>query len=231
MYKLNRTGLEPGWRNLSCLVTGFYPRSTKISMRWFKNDVLLVKGIWSTGVRPNGNHTYQIQTGLVTDSDDAVYCCEVDYPEIKTWIAEWIPEPRNRLVPVLPLLAILVVITVVYCVRKWVPAGRPDQRMTVMVQEDPSPNDILLKDTSDTGSDNRRDEAYGSGDSCDVSTEELALLSRPRAEQQTGPPDTSCPRAEQQTGPPDNSCPRAEQQTGPPDTSLSPDSSLQTPAQ
>ncbi|XP_066525068.1 zinc-alpha-2-glycoprotein-like isoform X2 [Hoplias malabaricus] len=75
---------------LTCLATGFYPKDLKMRLRRFTTslpDHLLT----SSGVRPNGDGTYQLRKSVdVQEEDTAGYDCSVEHsslqePEIKPW--------------------------------------------------------------------------------------------------------------------------------------------------
>ncbi|KAM6899618.1 H-2 class I histocompatibility antigen, Q10 alpha chain-like [Xenentodon cancila] len=63
---------------LTCLATGFYPED--IVLRITRNGRLLTKsdGLQSSGVRPNGDETFQIRDSVeIMKSDESSYSCEV----------------------------------------------------------------------------------------------------------------------------------------------------------
>ncbi|KAL0966622.1 hypothetical protein UPYG_G00297560 [Umbra pygmaea] len=91
VYQVPRSLVKPGMVNLTCLITGFYPRSARIEMNLFRNNVLLpdTEGVQSSGVqslrvrssgvRPNEDHTYQLRkTVMVNASDHEVYRCYIN---------------------------------------------------------------------------------------------------------------------------------------------------------
>ncbi|KAG9281391.1 H-2 class I histocompatibility antigen, Q9 alpha chain-like, partial [Astyanax mexicanus] len=75
---------------LTCLITGFYPKDVKMSLRKFGTsfpDHLIT----SSGIRPNDDETYQLRKSVEISGDDpADYDCYVSHssltePEIKKW--------------------------------------------------------------------------------------------------------------------------------------------------
>ncbi|XP_066523605.1 major histocompatibility complex class I-related gene protein-like isoform X2 [Hoplias malabaricus] len=81
---------DPKKLTLTCLVTGFYPKDMRLSVRKFHNplpDHLLT----SSGVRPNGDGTYQLRKSVdVQEEDKAGYDCYVNHVTLKeTIIKQW----------------------------------------------------------------------------------------------------------------------------------------------
>uniref|UniRef100_A0A3B1IUY3 Ig-like domain-containing protein n=1 Tax=Astyanax mexicanus TaxID=7994 RepID=A0A3B1IUY3_ASTMX len=80
------------WRNLTltCLITGFYPKDVKMSLRKFSTEIP-EHLITSSGVRPNDDETYQLRKCVEIQEDDkADYDCYVSHssltePVIKQW--------------------------------------------------------------------------------------------------------------------------------------------------
>ncbi|XP_036433843.1 rano class II histocompatibility antigen, D-1 beta chain-like [Colossoma macropomum] len=81
---------DSGMLTLTCLATGFYPKSVDISVRKFSTS-LPEHLLRSSGVRPNGDGTYQLRKSVEIQEDDtADYNCYVthssfDTPVIKQW--------------------------------------------------------------------------------------------------------------------------------------------------
>uniref|UniRef100_W5LKI1 Ig-like domain-containing protein n=1 Tax=Astyanax mexicanus TaxID=7994 RepID=W5LKI1_ASTMX len=82
---------------LTCLITGFYPKDVKMSLRG-NSTSLPDHLITSSGVRPNHNGTYQLRKSVEIQEDDkADYYCHVSHssltePVIKQWepvIKKW----------------------------------------------------------------------------------------------------------------------------------------------
>ncbi|XP_049328699.1 uncharacterized protein LOC111190568 [Astyanax mexicanus] len=76
---------------LTCLITGFYPKDVKMSLRKF-NTLLPDRLITSSGVRPNDDGTYQLRESVEISGDDpADYDCYVNHssltePVMKKWV-------------------------------------------------------------------------------------------------------------------------------------------------
>uniref|UniRef100_W5LMD7 Immunoglobulin C1-set domain-containing protein n=1 Tax=Astyanax mexicanus TaxID=7994 RepID=W5LMD7_ASTMX len=75
---------------LTCLITGFYPKDVKMSLRKFTTsfpDHLIT----SSGVRPNHNRTYQLRKSVEIQEDDpADYYCYVSHSSLtEPVIREW----------------------------------------------------------------------------------------------------------------------------------------------
>ncbi|XP_066523597.1 zinc-alpha-2-glycoprotein-like [Hoplias malabaricus] len=81
---------DPKKLTLTCLVTGFYPKDMRLSVRKFHNP-LPEHLLTSSGVRPNGDGTYQLRKSVdVQEEDTAGYDCYVTHvtfkePIIKQW--------------------------------------------------------------------------------------------------------------------------------------------------
>ncbi|XP_066526006.1 H-2 class II histocompatibility antigen, A-S beta chain-like [Hoplias malabaricus] len=87
---VKKSQTESSGLNLTCLATGFYPKDLKMRLRRFTTslpDHLLT----SSGVRPNGDGTYQLRKSVdVQEEDTAGYDCSVEHsalqdPVIKPW--------------------------------------------------------------------------------------------------------------------------------------------------
>ncbi|XP_071233562.1 patr class I histocompatibility antigen, B-2 alpha chain-like isoform X2 [Salvelinus alpinus] len=90
VYTVPSGSLKPGLINLTCLITGSYPKSSPIEMNLFRDNILLteMEGVHSSGVRPNEDHTYQLRkTVRINASESVVYRCDVNH--------ESFPKPRN----------------------------------------------------------------------------------------------------------------------------------------
>uniref|UniRef100_W5LIS0 Ig-like domain-containing protein n=1 Tax=Astyanax mexicanus TaxID=7994 RepID=W5LIS0_ASTMX len=76
--------------NLTCLITGFYPKHVKMSLRKFSTEIP-DHLITSSGVRPNHNGTYQLRKSVeILEDEEAQYSCSVSHitltePVIKQW--------------------------------------------------------------------------------------------------------------------------------------------------
>uniref|UniRef100_A0A4W5MRA8 Ig-like domain-containing protein n=1 Tax=Hucho hucho TaxID=62062 RepID=A0A4W5MRA8_9TELE len=90
VYTVPSGSLKPGLINLTCLITGYYPKSSPIEMNLFTDNILLteMEGVHSSGVRPNEDHTYQLRkTVRINASESVVYRCDVNH--------ESFPKPRH----------------------------------------------------------------------------------------------------------------------------------------
>ncbi|XP_066580146.1 class I histocompatibility antigen, F10 alpha chain isoform X2 [Amia ocellicauda] len=93
--------LNPGRLALSCLATGFYPKDVQVDL--FKQDKMLgeADGVQSSGVRSNGDETYQLRKWLeIPESDKEGYSCKVQHrslttPIIKKWEGDVLDCNRN----------------------------------------------------------------------------------------------------------------------------------------
>ncbi|KAK6302497.1 hypothetical protein J4Q44_G00268520 [Coregonus suidteri] len=117
VYTVPSGSLKPGWVNLTCLITGSYPKSSPIEMNLFRDNILLTEmdGVHSSGVRPNEDHTYQLRkTVRINASESVVYRCDVNHksfpkPRNYTWeVKKQEEEERSHL-----LLAVVAVVAVV----------------------------------------------------------------------------------------------------------------------
>ncbi|XP_049328689.1 beta-2-microglobulin-like [Astyanax mexicanus] len=113
---------------LTCLITGFYPKNVKMSLRKFGTS-LPERLITSSGIRPNDDGTYQLRESVEISGDDpADYYCYVSHssltePEIKKWV-----KPKTGAAPALNggvvggviviLLSLLGVFSVLRCKRR-----------------------------------------------------------------------------------------------------------------
>uniref|UniRef100_A0A8B9JF56 Ig-like domain-containing protein n=1 Tax=Astyanax mexicanus TaxID=7994 RepID=A0A8B9JF56_ASTMX len=75
---------------LTCLITGFYPKIVKMSLRKFGTEIP-DHLITSSGIRPNHNGTYQLRKSVeIQEDDSADFNCYVTHssltePVIKQW--------------------------------------------------------------------------------------------------------------------------------------------------
>ncbi|XP_066525871.1 H-2 class I histocompatibility antigen, alpha chain-like isoform X2 [Hoplias malabaricus] len=100
--------------NLTCLATGFYPKDLKMRLRIFTTslpDHLLT----SSGVRPNGDGTYQLRKSVdVQEEDTAGYDCSVSHVSFsEAVITPWdgsCSHCRDRRVTVAIVVVILLVL-------------------------------------------------------------------------------------------------------------------------
>ncbi|CAB1317697.1 unnamed protein product [Coregonus sp. 'balchen'] len=108
VYTVPSGSLKPGWVNLTCLITGSYPKSSPIEMNLFRDNILLTEmdGVHSSGVRPNEDHTYQLRkTVRINALESVVYRCDVKKQEEE--------ERSHLLLAVVAVVAVVVVAVVV----------------------------------------------------------------------------------------------------------------------
>ncbi|KAG9281384.1 H-2 class I histocompatibility antigen, alpha chain-like [Astyanax mexicanus] len=85
---------------LTCLITGFYPKHVKMSLRKFTTEIP-DHLITSSGIRPNDDETYQLKKSVEIQEDDpAYYDCYVSHssltePVIKQWDGRCTDCPDN----------------------------------------------------------------------------------------------------------------------------------------
>ncbi|XP_066525593.1 H-2 class I histocompatibility antigen, alpha chain-like [Hoplias malabaricus] len=90
---VKRSQTESSRLTLTCLATGFYPKDLKMRLRR-SNTSLPDHLLTSSGVRPNGDGTYQLRKSVdVQEEDAAGYDCYVEHssfqePVIKPWDGE-----------------------------------------------------------------------------------------------------------------------------------------------
>uniref|UniRef100_W5KCC3 Ig-like domain-containing protein n=1 Tax=Astyanax mexicanus TaxID=7994 RepID=W5KCC3_ASTMX len=81
---------DPKKLRLTCLITGFYPKDVKMSLRKFTTEIP-DHLITSSGIRPNDDGTYQLRKSVEISGDDpADYDCYVNHssltePVMKNW--------------------------------------------------------------------------------------------------------------------------------------------------
>lgn len=69
---------------LSCMATGFSSMHTVLRLTRNGRTLGKVDGMKSSGVRPNGDNTYQILDQVeILEGDDATYICEVIHDQSK----------------------------------------------------------------------------------------------------------------------------------------------------
>ncbi|XP_048375967.1 major histocompatibility complex class I-related gene protein-like isoform X2 [Stegostoma tigrinum] len=83
---------------LSCLVTGFYPRDIEVIL--LKNGTPIGE-TYSTGILPNHNGTYQFRRWAVIELEDtATYSCQYEHGskgvETRQWVEAFQLSPRSR---------------------------------------------------------------------------------------------------------------------------------------
>lgn len=92
MHIFSKKSTHADTRTLVCLATGFYPKDVAVNI--LKEGLPLdeVDGVWSSGVRPNGDEveTYQMRKTLeIKASDTSKYSCQVQHPSLKNTILEY----------------------------------------------------------------------------------------------------------------------------------------------
>ncbi|KAG9281400.1 hypothetical protein AMEX_G4229 [Astyanax mexicanus] len=82
---------DPKKLTLTCLITGFYPKDVKMSLRKFTTEIP-EHLITSSGVRPNDDGTYQLRKSVEISGDDPTdYDCYLTHssfkkPVMKKWV-------------------------------------------------------------------------------------------------------------------------------------------------
>uniref|UniRef100_A0A3B1K4Z1 Ig-like domain-containing protein n=1 Tax=Astyanax mexicanus TaxID=7994 RepID=A0A3B1K4Z1_ASTMX len=104
---------------LTCLITGFYPKDVKMSLR--KSGTSLPDHlITSSGIRPNHNGTYQLRKSVEIQEDDSGdYSCYVSHsslpePEIKRWVGRCTDCPDNAYQSLIIGVVVLGVLAAIY---------------------------------------------------------------------------------------------------------------------
>ncbi|XP_036433850.1 major histocompatibility complex class I-related gene protein-like [Colossoma macropomum] len=70
---------------LTCLVTGFFPKDVKMSVRMFSTS-LPEHLLTSSGVRPNEDGTYQLRKSVQIKEDDTDYSCRIEHNSLDTLV-------------------------------------------------------------------------------------------------------------------------------------------------
>ncbi|KAF4100986.1 hypothetical protein G5714_019182 [Onychostoma macrolepis] len=109
-------------QNLSCLVTGFYPRDIKMNIRLYR---ILIKNQTFTEIRPNGDGSFQMRSSVEIDTNHKeFYDCFVIHSSLtEPIVIEWDgnggdceKESQWALKAVLIIFSILVLIVICYCI-------------------------------------------------------------------------------------------------------------------
>ncbi|GCB79535.1 hypothetical protein scyTo_0020220, partial [Scyliorhinus torazame] len=110
---------------LSCVATGFYPQSIEVTMHRDEKD----GEMYSSGVRPNHDGTYQMEKRTEYDTESAKYSCKVDHSGLTEPMILFYEPKADSMVPVivgvviavLVLIALAIVGVVIYRKkgRKW----------------------------------------------------------------------------------------------------------------
>ncbi|XP_066524805.1 H-2 class I histocompatibility antigen, alpha chain-like [Hoplias malabaricus] len=114
---VNKSQTESSRLTLTCLATGFYPKDLKMRLRRFTTslpDHLLT----SSGVRPNGDGTYQLRKSVdVQEEDRAGYDCYVEHSSFNgSMIKPWERKPSDKGVIIGAVVGAVVVVVAVVCV-------------------------------------------------------------------------------------------------------------------
>ncbi|XP_066524806.1 H-2 class I histocompatibility antigen, alpha chain-like [Hoplias malabaricus] len=127
---VKKSQTESSRLTLTCLATGFYPKDLKMRLRIFTTslpDHLLT----SSGVRPNGDGTYQLRKSVdVQEEDAAGYDCSVEHssfqePVIIPWDGEYSDSSgfKGVIVGVLLVVAVVCGFIIVYKQREKILVG------------------------------------------------------------------------------------------------------------
>lgn len=84
MYKFATKSLNgPGKLILTCMATGFYPADVQVLVR--KSRTTLPEHlVTSSGVRPNGDGTYQLRKSVeIEEKEEKLYDCYVNHSALK----------------------------------------------------------------------------------------------------------------------------------------------------
>lgn len=74
---------DPNKLTLTCLATGFYPKDVQVSLRKLKTS-LPEHLVTSSGVRPNGDGTYQLRKSVeILKNEETMYDCYVKHITLK----------------------------------------------------------------------------------------------------------------------------------------------------
>uniref|UniRef100_A0A3B4DSD6 Immunoglobulin C1-set domain-containing protein n=1 Tax=Pygocentrus nattereri TaxID=42514 RepID=A0A3B4DSD6_PYGNA len=86
----NKSTTDSGLLTLTCLATGFYPKSVEMSVREFTTS-LPEHLLTTSGVRPNDDGTYQLRKSVEIQEDEAAdYDCYVTHSSLNTSvIKQW----------------------------------------------------------------------------------------------------------------------------------------------
>uniref|UniRef100_A0A8C2EZ09 Immunoglobulin C1-set domain-containing protein n=1 Tax=Cyprinus carpio TaxID=7962 RepID=A0A8C2EZ09_CYPCA len=102
--------------NLTCLVTGFYPRDIRMNIRLYRINI---KDQTSSGIRPNGDGSFQMRSSVKIDRNHKeFYDCFVNHsslaePTVKEWVSQWALK-----VVLITVSVVLVLIVICFCIYK-----------------------------------------------------------------------------------------------------------------
>ncbi|KAG9281389.1 H-2 class I histocompatibility antigen, alpha chain-like, partial [Astyanax mexicanus] len=99
---------------LTCLITGFYPKHVKMSLRKFSTEIP-DHLITFSGVRPNHNGTYQLRKSVeIQEDDSADYYCYVNHISLTEPLnIRWDDFPSKRSLVLIIGVAVVVLLLVV----------------------------------------------------------------------------------------------------------------------
>lgn len=91
VHVFSKAAKAPGNVHLICLATGFHPKEIELEIRRNKKTLVESDGIQTSGVRPNGNETFEIRTSVEIREDDAGdFACYVKHSILPLAIVmEW----------------------------------------------------------------------------------------------------------------------------------------------
>ncbi|XP_049328693.1 HLA class I histocompatibility antigen, alpha chain E-like [Astyanax mexicanus] len=142
---------------LTCLITGFYPKDVKMSLRKF-NTSLPDHLITSSGVRTNHNRTYQLRKSVEIQEDEKdQYECYVNHssltePVIKKWAGNSETPVTETSTSVLVVVAVVIMVLCsgIFC---FLIMKRRNRTGSDSVSPSASSDsDSVLKDSADAGS-------------------------------------------------------------------------------
>nr|XP_006013237.1 PREDICTED: class I histocompatibility antigen, F10 alpha chain-like [Latimeria chalumnae] len=106
----DKPGSESKSISLTCMATGFHPRSIDVS--WVRDENTQMNDAYTDGILPNEDGTFQIKTTLQIDSEDKrSYACHVDHSSLDEIMkVPW--RLSNGLAPWIIIIIVIVVVVV-----------------------------------------------------------------------------------------------------------------------
>lgn len=91
---LKKSVRDPTKLTLTCLATGFYPKDIQLNVRKSRTS-LPEHLVTSSGVRPNGDGTYQLRKSVeINQEDKALYDCYVNHITLQEPIIEIVDDGK-----------------------------------------------------------------------------------------------------------------------------------------